>query len=120
MFTLLIVHLVLIRFSAKVIFVPYEIPQNLKYKEKITFGLTIEQLFWLGTFGPDITFQAGKDWHAIEVETGKTLEKNPTGLNKKIAKNDSMQHLKNWFFVLTDAALKPEYERLHETYGERK
>ena len=30
---------------------PYEIPQNLKYKEKIAFGLTFWQLFWLGLFG---------------------------------------------------------------------
>lgn len=51
MHTLLIVYLVLIIVSFKVIFVPYEIPQNLKYKEKIAFGLTIEQLFWLGVFG---------------------------------------------------------------------
>ena len=30
---------------------PYEIPQNLKYKEKIAFNLTFEQLVWLGLFG---------------------------------------------------------------------
>ena len=30
---------------------PYEIPQNLKYMEKIAFGLTFCQLFWLGLFG---------------------------------------------------------------------
>ena len=30
---------------------PYEIPKNLKYKEKIAFGLTLPQLFWLGLFG---------------------------------------------------------------------
>jgi len=30
---------------------PYEIPQNLKYKEKIAFNLTFEQLAWLGVFG---------------------------------------------------------------------
>lgn len=30
---------------------PYEIPQNLKYKEKIAFNLTFEQLAWLGSFG---------------------------------------------------------------------
>ena len=30
---------------------PYEIPQNLKYTEKIAFGLTFWQLFWLAFFG---------------------------------------------------------------------
>ena len=30
---------------------PYEIPQNLKYKEKIAFNLTFEQMVWLGAFG---------------------------------------------------------------------
>lgn len=30
---------------------PYEIPQNLKYKEKIAFNLTFEQMIWLGFFG---------------------------------------------------------------------
>lgn len=30
---------------------PYEIPQNLKYKEKILFNLTMPQVFWLGLFG---------------------------------------------------------------------
>ncbi len=30
---------------------PYEIPQNLKYKEKIAFNLTFEQMAWLGVFG---------------------------------------------------------------------
>ncbi len=30
---------------------PYEIPQNLKYKEKIAFGLSLNQLFWVGIFG---------------------------------------------------------------------
>ena len=29
---------------------PYEIPQNLKYSEKIAFGLTFWQLFWLALF----------------------------------------------------------------------
>jgi len=29
---------------------PYEIPQNLKYKEKIAFGLTFIQLVWLALF----------------------------------------------------------------------
>ncbi|MDO8537718.1 MAG: PrgI family protein [archaeon] len=29
---------------------PYEIPQNLKYKEKILFNLTMPQVFWLGLF----------------------------------------------------------------------
>jgi len=31
--------------------VAYEIPKNLKYKEKIVFGLSFSQLFWLGLFG---------------------------------------------------------------------
>lgn len=30
---------------------PYEIPQNLKYEEKIAFDLTFMQLFWIGLFG---------------------------------------------------------------------
>ncbi len=30
---------------------PYEIPQNLKYKEKIAFGLTFWQLIWISLFG---------------------------------------------------------------------
>jgi hypothetical protein len=29
----------------------YQIPQNLKYKEKIAFNLTFEQMAWLGGFG---------------------------------------------------------------------
>ena len=29
---------------------PYEIPQNLKYQEKIIFGLTFPQLIWIGLF----------------------------------------------------------------------
>lgn len=29
----------------------YEIPKNLKYEEKIAFGLTFMQLFWIGLFG---------------------------------------------------------------------
>lgn len=29
---------------------PYEIPQNLRYQEKIIFGLTFPQLIWLGLF----------------------------------------------------------------------
>ena len=30
---------------------PYEEPQNLKYKEKIAFNLTFKQMAWLGIFG---------------------------------------------------------------------
>ncbi|MDO8647546.1 MAG: PrgI family protein [Candidatus Diapherotrites archaeon] len=30
---------------------PYEIPQNLKYTEKIVFGLTFWQVTWIGLFG---------------------------------------------------------------------
>jgi len=30
---------------------PYEIPKNLKYEEKIAFGFTFWQLLWLGLFG---------------------------------------------------------------------
>ena len=30
---------------------PYEIPQSLKYEEKIVFNLSFKQLFWLGGFG---------------------------------------------------------------------
>src|SRR3989338_9986597 len=30
---------------------PYEIPQNLKYKEKILFGLTFKQLVFIALFG---------------------------------------------------------------------
>lgn len=30
---------------------PYEVPQNLKYEEKIAFGLTFAQMLWLGAFG---------------------------------------------------------------------
>lgn len=29
----------------------YEIPLNLRYREKILFGLTFQQLFWVGLFG---------------------------------------------------------------------
>ena len=30
---------------------PYEIPQNLKYTEKIVFGMSFWQLFWICLFG---------------------------------------------------------------------
>ncbi len=30
---------------------PYEIPQNLKYSEKIIFNLDMVQLFWISLFG---------------------------------------------------------------------
>ena len=30
---------------------PYEIPKNLKYEEKIAFGLSLPKLFWLALFG---------------------------------------------------------------------
>ncbi len=33
------------------VFLPYEIPQNLKYQEKIVFDLTFNQLAWLSVFG---------------------------------------------------------------------
>jgi len=78
-----------------------------------------ENVVEYSTFGPDVMFQIEKngkfEWIAIEVETGKTLKKNPTALKEKTSTNNFHEHLKEWFFVLTDASLKNEYEKYHKT-----
>ena len=78
-----------------------------------------ENIIEYSTFGPDITFQVeekGKnEWYAIEIETGKTLQKNPRAIEEKTSKNNYTQHLKEWFYVVTDASKKPEYEKHHTT-----
>lgn len=78
-----------------------------------------EDIIEYSTFGPDITFQTEKngklEWIALEIETGKTLEKNPTALENKIARNNFTEHFKEWYFILTDASLKKEYENQHQT-----
>jgi len=79
-----------------------------------------ENVIEYSTFGPDITFQIEKngklDWVAIEVETGKTLKKNPRALDKKTYLNNNREHIREWFYVLTDASLKNEYEKYHTTF----
>ena len=80
-----------------------------------------ENVVEYSTFGPDVMFQVptkGQDkpeWYAIEVETGKTLKKNPSALDKKVRKNNSLEHLNKWFFVVTDANLKNDYQKYAET-----
>ncbi len=78
-----------------------------------------ENIVEYSTFGPDITFQTTKngklEWIALEVETGKTLEKNPSALEQKVARNNNTEHFKEWYFIVTDAQLKQEYEKYGKT-----
>ena len=78
-----------------------------------------ENIIEYSTFGPDITFQIeskGKlEWIALEIETGKTLKKNPTALENKTARNNTTKHFKEWYYVLTDASLKQDYEKYGKT-----
>ncbi|MFH1391523.1 MAG: ATP-binding protein [Candidatus Diapherotrites archaeon] len=81
-----------------------------------------ENVVEYSTFGPDVMFQVpvkGQDkheWYAIEVETGKTLKKNPSALEKKTFKNNHLQHLNGWFYVVTDANMKNDYSKYAETF----
>lgn len=78
-----------------------------------------ENVVEYSTFGPDITFQTTKngklEWIALEIETGKTLEKNPVALEQKVARNSNAEHFKEWYFIVTDAGLKADYEKYGET-----
>ncbi|MCH7681018.1 hypothetical protein IID10_16910 [candidate division KSB1 bacterium] len=51
----------------------------------------------------------------LKVETGKQL-KTPDDLEKKVAKNNYNQHLKEWWFVVTKKDLKTKYEKLGTTF----
>lgn len=78
-----------------------------------------ENLVEYSTFGPDIMFQKEKngdyEWYAVEVETGKTLIKNPRAIEEKTGRNNANKHLKEWFYVVTNAIQKNDYQHHHET-----
>ena len=81
-----------------------------------------ENVVTYSSFGPDIMFQVPKkesaeeyNWFAIEVETGTQL-KTPQDLQIKVAKNNMNQHLKEWWFTVTDKNHKKDYERLGTTF----
>lgn len=85
-----------------------------------------ENVVEYSTFGPDIMFQVERngrhEWVALEIETGKTLHKNPTALAEKAAHNNMNEHLKEWYFVVADANIKKDYEAYGKTWtrGEAK
>lgn len=73
------------------------------------------------SFGPDVMFSAPNkenpeqlEWYAVEVETGTQL-KTPLELQQKTNKNNYNQHLKEWWYVVTNKDNKKEYEKLHTT-----
>jgi hypothetical protein len=78
------------------------------YAKKVTTDATVD---------PDITFEIEKNGlmerFAIEVETG-TQTQRPASLQAKVEKNNALS-LKEWWFVVTDKYLKPEYEKYHQT-----
>jgi len=61
--------------------VAYEIPQNLKYKEKIVFGLSFLQLFWLGLFGGLAGVVFLKTPLAFEIKLGISLVLGSLGIS---------------------------------------
>jgi hypothetical protein len=69
------------------------------------------------TVDTDITFTHERNGviesFAFEIETGTQTER-PTALQAKINKNNALQ-LKEWWFVVTDKYLKPEYQNYHQT-----
>lgn len=102
-------------------------------KESIKHYFTIKQIeeelkkhtknvFCYSSYGPDIVFEIEKNGKqeliAIEVETGKTLEKNPKALYQKITRLELYQEqgkYKDWFFILTNPRLKQEYLKYGKT-----
>ncbi|MBN1941111.1 MAG: hypothetical protein JW772_02925, partial [Candidatus Diapherotrites archaeon] len=78
-----------------------------------------ENIVEYSTFGPDITFQIENngrfEWIALEIETGKTLQKNPRAIEQKTNRNNSNEHIKQWYYIVTQANMKIEYQKYHET-----
>lgn len=63
------------------------------------------------TIGPDVLFyDSNNQLVAIEVETGKTMEKNRKSLEEKVKRLN--QEYKKWFFVVLEANLKNDYNKL--------
>ncbi|MDO8634117.1 MAG: PrgI family protein [archaeon] len=85
---------------------PYEIPQNLKYVEKIAFGLTFWQLFWIALFGAltGIVFLKTNLYFPLKIILCIPL----MGLGTGFAFFDFAEHaktLKNYFFDVKHAGL---------------
>jgi len=73
----------------------YEIPQQLKYKEKIVFGLTFQQLAYALLFFPIIFSLLFKINASIEIRV--ILASFPVFLASGFMFFDLSTHLKNWY-----------------------
>jgi len=83
------------------------------YIKKFTDKVEIYQ-----TTKPDIVFKINNQTYALEVETGKLLTNNKKQLKEKV-KLLNETYKNNWFFVVTDKKLAPEYKQFGKTIDKR-
>lgn len=76
-----------------------------------------EQVKLLETKNADIVFKINNKVYAIEVETGKIYHDQKRIKNKVDILNK--KYGKNWFFVVTDKNLTPQYNKFNETLDKR-
>ncbi len=77
----------------------YEIPQNLKYQEKIAFNLTFMQMVWLGLFGGSGAIIIFKTLLIFELKVGIALSL--VGIGVGFAFFNLFEHLKSAFEFVT-------------------
>ncbi|HLC79289.1 MAG TPA: ATP-binding protein [archaeon] len=73
-----------------------------------------DKVITLSTGGPDLQFWWKEKKYAIEVETGTVLEDHKERLLEKAALLAGQ--CQEWFFVVTNKALKPHYQNYGPTY----